>query len=75
MKELTQQDIDAIVKRAKELGAGDGLTHKMGQFDLRVYKSDNPMHSLSSLIVNAWDGKYDLIYAFQAAFEYLDEQG
>lgn len=68
---VTQEDVDKIVARAKALGAGPGLTHKQGQFSLDNYAKPHGIHILSMLIINAWDGKYDLIYAMQAVIEHV----
>jgi hypothetical protein len=69
---FTQKMVDVIVYRAKELGASEGLTHKQGQFVLSNYGEND--YSMASLIVNAWDGKSDLIFATQAVIEFLQSK-
>lgn len=66
---LNQVIVDEIVRRAKELGSGDGLTHKAHQFDLSIWGMGSEEANLAHLLINAWDGKYDLIHAVQAALE------
>lgn len=68
---FTQADVDAIVKRAKELGASDGLTEKQGHLQLATYGGNGP-EALAMTIINGWHGKYDLIYATQALIERLN---
>jgi acyl carrier protein len=72
---FTQEDVDKIVARAKALGATDGLTHKQGHLQLSSYGEPYGPETLAMLIVNGWDGKYDLIYATQALIEFLSERG
>tara|TARA_R110002074_G_scaffold385855_1_gene567287 strand:+ start:695 stop:961 length:267 start_codon:yes stop_codon:yes gene_type:complete len=70
--EYTQKDVDSIVRRAKELGAEEGCTHKSGHLKLAIYAKPNTAAALATLIINGWHGKYDLIYATQALIEYLE---
>jgi hypothetical protein len=70
--EYTQKDVDSIVRRAKELGAEDGCTHKNGHLKLEIYGKPYTAATLASLIINGWHDKYDLIYATQAVIEHLE---
>ena len=71
---FTQADVNMIVARAKELGAGPGLTHKMGQFQLSNYAEPHNPHVLAQLIVGGWEEKWDLIWATHALIEFLAEE-
>jgi hypothetical protein len=73
---FTQEDIDGIVARAKAFGAGEELNYKQGQFRLSQYEGfcadgDYPMHPVAALLINGWDGKYDLIHAVTALMEFM----
>lgn len=68
---FTQDDVDVIVARAKELGASDGLIHKQGHLQLSRYSEPHGALVLAMLIINGWDGKYDLICATQALIEFI----
>jgi len=68
----TQEDLDKIVARAKELGASDGLTYKNGHLKLDSYCKPHNAEVLASVIINGWHGKYDLIYAVQSLIEHLE---
>lgn len=70
---IDQSAVDRIIKRAFELGNSPALTHKMGVFDLASQLGSTPKERLAALLINAWDGKYDLIRAVQAALEVLDD--
>jgi len=67
----TQSDVNSIVRRAKELGAGDGLDYKNGHLQLSIYGKPHGAEVLAMLIVNGWHDKYDLIYATQAVIEHF----
>ncbi len=71
---LTQQDIAAVVKRAKELGAGNGCDHKQGQFSINQAFGSTDEEKQASLVINAWHEKYDLIYGVQALLERIEER-
>lgn len=71
---FTQEDVDKIVARAKELGASDGLTNKQGHLQLSSYGEPYGPFALAMLIVNGWDAKYDLIHAMQAVIEFVSEK-
>lgn len=69
---ITQKEVNGIVARAKELGAGEGLTHKQGLFQLDTYGKPHDLETLAHVLVNGWHGKYELIYAMQAALEFME---
>ncbi len=71
LNEFTQADVDSIVRRARELGSGKGCDHKSGQFNLGMYHMRSPEESLGYLLVNAWEGKRDLIHAVTALIEHF----
>lgn len=68
---FVQADVDAIVARAKTLGAGPGLAFKLGQFKLSNFAEPHDSHVLAHVIVGGWDEKWDLIWATQALIEFL----
>lgn len=68
---FTQDDVDKIVKRAKELGAGDGLDYKNHHLKLEMYSEPHDESVLAMLIINGWHDKHDLIAATQALTEYV----
>lgn len=70
-----QADVDAIVARAKELGAGLGLAFKMGQFKLSNYATPHDASVLAQLIIGGWEEKWDLIHATHALIEFLTKRG
>lgn len=71
----TQTDVDSIVRRAKELGAEDGCTHKNGHLKLHICgEGPHTAETLASLIINGWHDKYDLIYATQAVIEHIEKR-
>lgn len=72
---FTQKEVDAIVKRAKELGASDGLVHKNHHLKLDMYAEPHGPEVLAMLIINGWHDKYDLIYANQALIEACLKKG
>ena len=68
---FTQADVDAIVARAKQLGASDGLTEKQFHLQLSMYGKPHGAEVLAMTLVNGWHNKYDLIWATQALIEFL----
>lgn len=66
-----QRNVDQIVARAKELGAGSGLDYKQGHLQLSSYAEPWGAEVLAMLIINGWHDKYDLIHATQALVEFL----
>ena len=74
MLKIQQPDIDKIVARAKELGAGEGLVHKQGLFQLKGYEKPWTWEVVAGVLVNGWHGKYELIAAMQAALEHVEER-
>lgn len=70
---ITQKDVDLIVRRAKELGASEGLTYKNGLWDINSHGNQD-LEALATLLINGWHGKYDLIYAAQAALEFMESK-
>jgi acyl carrier protein len=72
---FSQADVDAVVARAKELGAGPGLCFKLGHLKLSNYAEPHGPAELAMLIVGGWDEKWDLIHATQAVIEFLSQRG
>jgi hypothetical protein len=71
---INQRAVDGIVTRAKELGAGEGLIHKQGLFQLSGYCKPYTLEILANVLVNGWHGKYELIAAMQAGLEFIQTQ-
>ena len=65
-----QAEVDQIVARAREFGAGEGCIHKQGQFSLANYENRGAF-DLALVLVGGWTHREDLIYAFRAAIEVL----
>jgi len=65
--------------RASEYGLTEGLSYKQGQHSVAQYSAlgdtGNPdLGALALLLVNAYDGKYDLVSVFKAALEIVEEE-
>ena len=65
-----QSEVDQIVARAKELGAGEGCSHKRNQFTLLSFENQNAF-ALAMVLVGGWVHREDLICAFCATIEIL----
>jgi hypothetical protein len=68
---ITQADVDEIIKRARESNYGLGLSHKQNHLQISTYED---LDALALLLINGWDGKYDLISAVAAALKVVEEK-
>lgn len=71
---FTQADVDTVVARARELGAGPGPCFKLGHLKLSNYAEPHGPEILAQMIVDGWDEKWDLIHAIQALIEFMHER-
>jgi hypothetical protein len=73
--QITQQDVDAIIAKAKasDLGLGDGLTHKQGHNQISQHATPD-LKALALLLVDGYDEKYDLVSVFGAALQHVREK-
>lgn len=72
---ITQEDVDEIIRRAREshYGLGEGLSYKQHHLEISMYEPQD-LDALALLLINGWDGKYDLISAVAAALKVVAEK-